>query len=338
MNHQCLEVVSRLEALRKSRVIVYISGESPGKGIDGDDSRMLYKCLRVIGRVPRIDLVLHTEGGLVSCARKFATLLNEYGQEVNVLVPYKARSAGTLICLGAHSVVMSPLAELSPIDSSIRGVPLAGQPGPVSISSEEVRQFREFATEWLQCDQKDSGVELASILCQRLFPTTLTSFYRADRYLRVIAEELLSVQLPKASVRVRRSIVEKLVGYYADHSHGITGRDARRFGLCVKLATGEEEELLYALYEESNEYINGRRTAECGLGLNCASVMFSGDLLSEYSSSSAKGTPSFENGENADQAPATSRRARAGGWMSFPKGSLANPVGADRPPPTQNSK
>ena len=43
-------------------------------------------------------------------------MIREYCDTFSVLVPYKARSAATMIALGADEIVMSDLSELSPID------------------------------------------------------------------------------------------------------------------------------------------------------------------------------------------------------------------------------
>ena len=46
-------------------------------------------------------------------------LIREYFNDFNVIVPFKAYSCGTLICLGANEILMTKLGQLSPIDPSL---------------------------------------------------------------------------------------------------------------------------------------------------------------------------------------------------------------------------
>ena len=50
---------------------------------------------------------------------RIISLFREFAQEVNVLVPYGAYSAATLICLGADEILMGRKGELGPIDPII---------------------------------------------------------------------------------------------------------------------------------------------------------------------------------------------------------------------------
>jgi ClpP class serine protease len=72
-----------------------------------------------------IDLVLHTPGGLVVAALQIARALRQHPAKVTVFVPHYAMSGGTLICLAANEIVMSPHAMLGPVDPQIGEFPAA---------------------------------------------------------------------------------------------------------------------------------------------------------------------------------------------------------------------
>lgn len=76
----------------------------------------LYDQLRAMGPQPAIDLVLHTMGGDAEAPSRIVALLREYCDELAVLIPHRAHSAGTLLALGANEIVMTPLSILGPID------------------------------------------------------------------------------------------------------------------------------------------------------------------------------------------------------------------------------
>ena len=103
-------LIEAIQTARQSHVITYFVGDRPGvpAQIGEDAVRPMYEHLRAIGtgRVPRIDLFLYSRGGAIEVPWRIISMLREYGDEINVLVPYKAHSAATLIALGADHIVM----------------------------------------------------------------------------------------------------------------------------------------------------------------------------------------------------------------------------------------
>ena len=65
-----------------------------------------------------VDLLLHTHGGSIDSAEKLVRMVrSKLGEaEFRIVVPEFAKSAGTLMVLGADRVVMSDMSELGPID------------------------------------------------------------------------------------------------------------------------------------------------------------------------------------------------------------------------------
>src|SRR4051794_38228194 len=105
----------------------------------------LYRCLHQLGRGERLDLVLSTYGGSVTSTRQIALLLREFTDRLTILVPQRARSAGTLLCLAADELVLSPFAELGPLDANM-GATESQAPGtPGILSAEDIRAFPSMA-------------------------------------------------------------------------------------------------------------------------------------------------------------------------------------------------
>jgi Serine dehydrogenase proteinase len=69
--------------------------------------------------VRTIDVVLDTYGGSLDSAFKTVLFLSRFAERIRVFVPRRAKSAGTLIAIGAHELYMSPFAELGPLDTQI---------------------------------------------------------------------------------------------------------------------------------------------------------------------------------------------------------------------------
>lgn len=235
-------LIEKLQASRGRPALIYHSS------LTESSVPVLYECLRRTGRVESLDLILSTRGGTITSTRQIAMMLREFAGHIAILVPHRARSAGTLLCLSADELVLGPLAELGPVDSTMdtAGVPPGDAPG--TISAQDVRAFRDLAEEWFGVDRPEDRLQVLALLATRMFPTSLSSFYRFDKLVREVAAELLTWQLPgeeRASLRDR--IVDQLVSGYHCHDFVLSRRDARALGLRVSDATASEEDTLWAL-------------------------------------------------------------------------------------------
>jgi len=116
--------------------------------------------------------------------------------------------------------------------------------------------FGEMAQAWFGVGvSTEEKYSLLHLFCQRIFPTTLTAFYRADQEMRQVAEELLQYHEPDAAVRQR--ISDHLISGFASHHHMIHCKEAQSIGLPVRQATAEEERCLWRLLTWSQSYVGG---------------------------------------------------------------------------------
>jgi hypothetical protein len=67
-----------------------------------------------------INVILDSTGGPLDSAFRTILYLSRYAEYLNVYVPRKAKSASTLIAVGASTIFMSPFGELGPLDTQIR--------------------------------------------------------------------------------------------------------------------------------------------------------------------------------------------------------------------------
>jgi hypothetical protein len=253
MRSDIFHSIVQLEAERKSFVLVYCSGRRRGKQISAEDAETIYCALEGKFDQRPIDLVLNTEGGQVAAAYKIARLLREFGKEYRVLIPQKARSAGTLLALGASHIVMNPLSELSPIDANFApSSSNSSEMTPPRISTEDIRAFRKMAKEWFSIKDSQQGLALFSLLSQRIFPATLGAFYSADQYLKKIGVELLAQQRPRWSGKRRNKIIERLISEWPIHTHSIDRQQAKDLGIAVMDANPRERVLMQNILDAAH--------------------------------------------------------------------------------------
>lgn len=67
-----------------------------------------------------INVILDSTGGPLDSAFRAVLFLSRYAGKINVYVPRRAKSASTLIAVGAGTIFMSPFGELGPLDTQIR--------------------------------------------------------------------------------------------------------------------------------------------------------------------------------------------------------------------------
>ncbi len=102
------------------KLLCYVAGvRAP---VDRTDTLGFVDMLHNVVPGEPLDLMLHTPGGDVDAAEKLITLLRSaVGEDGNlrIVVPDFAKSAGTLMALGANTIVMSDSSELGPIDPQV---------------------------------------------------------------------------------------------------------------------------------------------------------------------------------------------------------------------------
>src|SRR5574344_274238 len=109
-----IDLYKALEEELNTKIITYITSDRRGfeTQIAQDVIDLFINQLDGIGVVPKISLFLYTQGGDTAAAWNIVNLLKMYCDELEVIVPHKAHSAGTIISLGANQIVMTKQATL----------------------------------------------------------------------------------------------------------------------------------------------------------------------------------------------------------------------------------
>src|SRR5438067_6643833 len=114
-------LIEQIEQARGSRVLVYVTGDRPPATAQiGDDAvRPLYAHLREMGHVEKLDLFIYSRGGAIDVPWRVVTALRQTSDTWNILIPFRANSAATLLALGADQIVLGKQGELGPIDPQL---------------------------------------------------------------------------------------------------------------------------------------------------------------------------------------------------------------------------
>jgi len=248
------KLIKDLEKKRGNKVIVYFTGDRHpfGSRIAEDAVRPLYEHLMNLdfderGKV--IDLFLYSRGGDVSVPWRIASMVREFCEEFNVLIPYKAQSAATLLSLGADNIIMGKKAELGPIDPTLVKATIGeGALPQQEISVEDVNSFISFVKERANINDQSALAQVVGTLVDQISPLTLGNVNRQNSHIRLVARKLLTSRKEKMDEEKINSIIETLTEKIYSHGHSIGRKEAKDIGLPVILPDKDTENLIWQLY------------------------------------------------------------------------------------------
>lgn len=252
-----LKLISRLEAVRKSTIICYVTGdrENVNTRIAPDVLPVFYRQLEQ--RTPKgpVELFLYTRGGDVLTPSRLIHLIREYAQTFNVLVPFRAYSAGTLICMGADRIIMTRMGELGPIDPSVVNAFNPQDPAnPVAripVTVEDVYSYLALARDIAGLRDEQAISQIFTLMVERIHPLALGNVHRNYLLIRSVANKILRLRCETCDGDQLKRIVDNLTEKLYAHNHMISRREAaEEIGLPVVHATDEEEELMWELYQQ----------------------------------------------------------------------------------------
>ena len=250
-------LIREIEAARNSRLICYITGdrENLSTRIAPDVTGVFFRHLELIGTHPLIDVLLYTRGGDVLTPWRLVHLIREYTDRLGVLVPFRAYSSGTLICLGADEVVMGKMGELGPIDPSVVNAfnpqdptnPVARMP----VNIEDVYSYLALACDKAGiCTDEQLGKAFL-LLGEHIHPLALGNVHRNYLLIRSLAKKLISLHQQPPDEASVASIVDSLTEKLYAHNHMIPRREAAaEIHLPVVYPSEQLEKLVWDLYLE----------------------------------------------------------------------------------------
>lgn len=242
-----------LEAALKAKVLVYVTGDRPGleSQVSQEATDYFVHHLDAIGPVSRIALYLYTRGGQTLAAWSIANLLQQFCDELIVVVPAKAHSAGTLLCLSADHIVMTKQATLGPIDPSVNGPlnPQVAGAGPqvrVPVSVEAINSFIEFVRDTAGTEAVPA---ILSQLATQVHPLVLGDAYRSRTQIRMLAKRLISRQLtdePKVD-----KVLDFLCSESGSHDYAIYRREAQKdLELNIRKPSQTDYAIIKSIYDD----------------------------------------------------------------------------------------
>lgn len=259
MNEERKRLYEEIERQRNSKLIVYVTGDRRGleTQIANDATEYFIEHLDAIGVVPKISLLLDTNGGNTLAGWNIVNLIRQFCDDFEVIVPLKAKSTGTLMCLGADRIIMTKQATLGPIDPSVNNalnpeIPNAGPDARVPVSVEAIKGYFELAKHELNIKDDEALAKIFSDLANKVHPLVLGEVYRAIGQIRMLAEKLLKNQVTDPD-KIKK-IIAFLCSESGSHDYTITRREARDdLGLNIEKPSQEFYDIIKQTYTSLKE-------------------------------------------------------------------------------------
>lgn len=227
--------LSTLFEKTKRPTIAYYSGwlsqpsEMNGTPVEENDVQGFYNAVRELPTNLGLDLFLHTPGGDPFVAEAIMSfLLEKFSNDIRVIVPQIAMSAGTMMACASKEIIMAPHASLGPIDPQFQGIPAQGVIEEFARAAKEIEENPARIYVWQPIIAKYPVAFLGRCEC-------------ALKYTRETAEKwLTSVHLTSSKktniAKQSKKIVDGLIklGSNAAHNRRLSVSMCQNLGLNVR--------------------------------------------------------------------------------------------------------
>ena len=239
------KLMKHIETIRKGRKLVAICNFDrisqpalPGviTALDVEIKGCLYRVLKESNVAKGIDIFLYTRGGDTNAVWPITSLIREFDPDFEILVPFRAHSAGTMIALAARKIFMTRIGELSPIDPSTGNQfnPLDDlKPGNrLGISVEDLNAYKDFVKETFNFNKTQMNIEQKRIfdihiqkLTERVHPLAIGNVHRVHKLTQKLAYKLLKCHRRKGQDRIE-NIIDKITVAPYSHLHMFNREEA----------------------------------------------------------------------------------------------------------------
>ena len=224
------DLIKGIQQESRFRLICYVS--SGQCRIEHDDAMYFRDLLHRIDDGENIELLLHTPGGGIDAAEKLILMVREKVGDAafRIVVPHLAKSAGTLMVLGADTVVMSDTSELGPIDPQLR---VPDDAGTLRwVAAQNYIEAYETHSAALRAHPEDLP---SLVMLKKLDPVVHQRCIAAKDRSRSLAENLLKRGMFREGGNWTAT-ADRLMdtASWQTHSQGISQHDARGIGLRVE--------------------------------------------------------------------------------------------------------
>ncbi|PIP36429.1 MAG: hypothetical protein COX20_05805 [Desulfobacterales bacterium CG23_combo_of_CG06-09_8_20_14_all_52_9] len=267
------EAVRAVESLTKRNLICYTSFLRHPVGIiiqeDGQFIETLLRSVDLSQYPDTLDLLLHTPGGDPTAAERIVMTCRSYAKSFRVIVPQTAMSAGTLIAMGADSIVMTETSELGPIDPQM--IITSGQEQTLRPAAAFVDAYLDLINKSQEAIKKNQPPHPYIELLRKVDPTWIQVCLKARELARTIAGEFLRRYMleGKDNATIDKTVESFMKeGELLSHGRIIRYAKAQEYGLNIDVVPKGTplDHAIWELHARCENYVQSRGLAKYFVG------------------------------------------------------------------------
>ncbi len=261
-------LTARYGATNRIMSYVFRFGHSRAS-MDSNDIPSFETILNSVSEAEQINLLLHSPGGDATIVEKMVDMCRSHlsgeKRQFRVIVPNIAKSAATVLALGADRILMGYCSELGPIDPQVQ-IAVSGVIQWVSALA--FVESRDKLME--QIDEATKGGKPTSGLLQQLAGLNIPFTHEMENWIgfakktaaTLLDKYMLALKFPQAQTRREKAndIAEKLLSKQLFPVHGqfIDGATAQKLDLEVEVLDKNDKlwELVWEYYIRAEVQMN----------------------------------------------------------------------------------
>jgi len=237
--------------------------------IEDSDAIMLEEVLQKLDLSSGLVILINSPGGSALAAERIINIFKNYSgkKEYEIIVPDKAKSAATMICLGASKIIMSPTSELGTVDPQIVEKEENKPPKWFSVFN-IIKNYERLFREAINLGEKqriEPYLQQLSFYDSRDIEELRTALdLSEDITLRALKSGMMK-NLSKEQIKERMKLFLVPEEEAKTHGRPIFAEDAKECGLNIKIEDPRSNfwKTVRKLYVRLNDFVSSDKVAKC---------------------------------------------------------------------------
>lgn len=244
-------------------VLTYVPSfvNHPAALVNDGDAEIIENILRSYGYLDGLDLIVHSPGGFAESAERIINVIYTYCDDLRVIVPKQAKSAATMIAMGASKILMSDTSEIGPIDPQM----IYGNLGQIAVQS-VIKANNQIKKDITDKQSRGENYDAELIQLSKMDPILVRESQKHMDLAKDIAVKLLNRKMFGKGMMSKED-VDKFVDDSETFSHGrLIGWKTAKEKLGLKIMHlgkfDNEWALIWEIYIRTTAAINQHRFAK----------------------------------------------------------------------------
>ncbi len=204
-------------------------------GINDYDKNGFMAAIHGLDASRGLDLILRTPGGEVAATESIIDYLLKKFNDIRVVVPQLAMSAGTMIACSSDRILMGKQSSLGPIDPQYRGLPAHGVIEEFKKAYDEIKKDQAKILVWMP-------------ILEKYNPTLLGECEKSIAWAEQIVKENLEKRMFKLeNGKAKEDKIKRIISHLGDHSvnlshaRHISAEKCKELGLKIEMMEEDQE-------------------------------------------------------------------------------------------------